>query len=61
MGVDIYDASGQPPSLADIANAIKVVQTALVRYVMKMPPEVAVELPNILRCLHRLRELESKS
>ena len=55
----MIDLSGTPPSANDIDQAIAEVGGAMVRYLSKVPPELAVQLTNILRCLKRLKELES--
>jgi len=50
----MQDLTGQPVSLADIESAERAIKSALVK---SLPPELAVELPNVLRCLRDLRAL----
>jgi hypothetical protein len=47
------DKTGQPVSDQDIDEAIAVVTRAMVLSVLKLPPELAVQMPNIHRCLKR--------
>ena len=54
MGLDITDKTGTMPSMEDVAEAIEVIQQ-LLRGVHHLPPELAVQLPNIHRCLSTLR------
>ena len=60
MSNDEGDLTGTPPSLQDIAEAQGVVARALLLYLLKVPPELAVQLPNILRCLEELVVLRKK-
>lgn len=50
----MIDKSGQPPSKEDIVEAKKVVVKYLIVGITLLPPELAVQLPNILRCLSEL-------
>jgi hypothetical protein len=56
--MNFEDKTGTPPSQRDIDEAIQVVKKMIITSVMKLPPELAINLPNILRCLQRLREIE---
>ena len=51
------DLTGQPVSKKDVLEARVVIQKFLVTGLTALPPELAVQLPNILRCL---RELEAQ-
>ncbi len=53
--MEFIDQTGQPPSVEDIDRAIAAVSNALVRDIVKLPPQLAVELPNTLRCLKELK------
>jgi len=60
---DFVDKTGQPPSAEDVAQAEKAVRTAMIRdlvRLMPVSPELAVQLPNIRRCLQTLSELLKK-
>jgi len=48
------DLTGTPPSVRDIEEATRAVQEAMVRDIVKLPPGLAVQLPNIHRCLEEL-------
>jgi hypothetical protein len=43
--------TGQPPSARDTQDAIEVVAKLVTLWIAKVPPELAVQGPNILRCL----------
>ena len=45
------DLTGTPPSMEDVQEARAVVQRAVIEYILKIPVELAVQLPNIDRCL----------
>lgn len=49
------DLTGKPVSKQDIDEALIVVQKYLVKGMTTFPPEFAVQLPNIMRCLRELR------
>lgn len=51
MTMEFVDKSREPPSPEDIQRARLAVETAIVRHIMDVPPVLAVELANILRCL----------
>lgn len=57
MGIEIFDKSGSPPSLADVKEAQAVMRKALVVWIGKLPPEMAVNVANIYRCLQYLEEI----
>jgi hypothetical protein len=52
--VGMTDKSGTPPSMADVEKARAVVKRALTVHLPRLPSELAVELPNIYRCLGQL-------
>jgi len=54
--MSIEDLTGQPVSRREVQEAIEVVQKWMVLGMMKLPPELAVQLPNIRRCLIELLE-----
>lgn len=56
----MQDLTGTPPSEEDVAQATAVLKKSLVLYFIKLPPELAVEIPNVLRCLEHYRELRRK-
>ena len=53
------DRTGQPESLASIAEAQRAVRNALVKHIAQVPPELAVNLAVILRCLQELAEIRT--
>lgn len=57
---DFVDISGQPPSDRDIHEAEQAVRTAIVKYIGKVPPELAIQLTNIMRCLQYLKEIKPR-
>lgn len=48
------DLTGSLVSDRDIDDAMSAVKTGMI-HVMKLPPELAVNLPNVLRCLQQLK------
>lgn len=48
------DKTGQPPSDDDIAEAREVLCRAAVKHIALIPPAIAVQLPNLIRCLDEL-------
>jgi hypothetical protein len=57
MGIEMHDKSGQPPSIADVREAKQVVVKHAIVGIAKLPPELAVQMMNILRCLTYLEHL----
>lgn len=55
---EFIDEAGKPVSQHDVDEAIRVVSKQLVVGLLKLPPELAVQLPNILRCLQELRSMK---
>ncbi len=57
------DKTGQRVSLPDIDDAIGAMKAMIVRIdlLTKIPPQVAVNLPNILRCLQELRQFREQA
>ena len=45
------DKTGDPVNAKDVEDARQAVRRAAIRDIMKLPPYLAVELPNVLRCL----------
>ena len=56
--MSFIDMTGTPPSERDVDEATKVVKKMIITQMMNLPPELAINLPNILRCLQRLKEIE---
>jgi hypothetical protein len=54
------DFSKRLPSLADVQEAKRVVGKYLVIGIIKLPPELAVQLPNLARCLSVLETILAK-
>lgn len=52
------DLTGEPPSDTDIHAARSVVARSIVKYIHEIPPELAVQLPNIHRCLTYLQRIK---
>lgn len=56
--IDIQDKTGSLVSIDDIDAAIRAVAGAITKIQMLMQaPELAVNLPNILRCLRELQAI----
>jgi hypothetical protein len=55
--LEFQDVSGRPPTLEEVQSAKRVVTKLLVVGILKLPPELAVELPNVRRCLELLEAL----
>ena len=53
--MEITDVTGKPVSRRDVEEAEQVVRKFMVNGIMKLPPELAVQIPNILRCLSELK------
>lgn len=52
------DLTGTPPSRRDVEEAIAVIQKVFVTQLHTLPIELAIQVPNIHRCLKRLAEIE---
>jgi hypothetical protein len=52
------DLTGKPVSLEHIDEALKVIQRHMVISILNLPPDLAVHLPNIHRCLVELRSMK---
>lgn len=52
--MNFEDMTGKPVSKDDIREALTVVRKFLTIGITKLPPELVVQLPNILRCLQEL-------
>ena len=51
------DLSGKPPSDQDVQEALAVVQVV---GVLKLPPDMAVQMPNVFRCLKHYSKMRSE-
>lgn len=51
MSIDVEDVTHTLPSIQDADEAIKAVQTAMTRDIVRLPPDLAVQLGNIHRLL----------
>jgi hypothetical protein len=51
----MIDKTGEPPTIEDVQEAIVTIQEAMTRNFLALPPKLAVELGNILRCLQELQ------
>ncbi|KKN81363.1 hypothetical protein LCGC14_0319760 [marine sediment metagenome] len=60
MGVEMEDATGKPSTIEDIERAATVVRKSIITAMMKLPPELAIELTTILRCLDEYRAIRVK-
>lgn len=49
--VEMVDKSREPSSLEDIREAITTVEHAVIKHMLSLPPELAVMLGTIHRCL----------
>ena len=55
----VIDMTGRPPSADDVNEALAVVTKFMAPpKILDLPPELAVQLMNIRRCLVRLNQLE---
>lgn len=52
------DLTGEPPSDTDIHDARSAVARLIVKHIHEIPPELAVQLPNIHRCLTYLQRIK---
>ena len=55
--ISFEDKSGHPSAMRDYDEAIEVVKKHLVTGIMNLPSDLAVQLPNILRCLEQGRDM----
>lgn len=54
---DMIDITGQPPSKQDVDDAISAAsKLANPKLLMTLPPEIGVNVMNIVRCLRYLKE-----
>lgn len=59
--MEFDDKAGQSPTTNDVVDALWAVRNAMhPGLMMKLPPELAVNLPNIRRCLLELQKLQSE-
>lgn len=54
MSNEQEDQSGYPVSEQDINDALRATHAAL-PYILRLPNELAVQLPNVIRCLQELK------
>jgi len=59
--MSMEDASGHKVSMEDVETALKTVRRTIVRDIIQVPPSLAVELPNIGRCLEALLNVMKKT
>jgi hypothetical protein len=57
--VESNDLTGKDPSAKDVREAEAVVIKFILQ-ITKLPPELAVQMPNILRCLRHYEFLRTK-
>lgn len=50
MPIEEIDTTGKMPTVKDVEEAEQAVKS-LITKIATVPPEIAVQLPNILRCL----------
>lgn len=55
--MQMVDRTGMPSTEADYDEAIAAVTDALVRSIAALPPMLAVQLPNVIRCLKQGKSL----
>ena len=53
-GVIFADKTGQPKSEDDVKEALKVIENIMVKNILKVPPELAVQLSTIRLALKEL-------
>lgn len=49
--IDFVDKTNALPSQQDFDDAIQAVNRSAIRNITQLPPELGVNMPNILRCL----------
>ena len=55
--MNFNDITGQPVSERDIQEAIDAVRKAMTVDILKLPPELGVQMANIHRCLKELQTI----
>lgn len=60
MTAEIIDTTGQPRKDEDIREAIKVIEKQILTGILKLPPELAVQLMTIRQSLQELLEIRNK-
>lgn len=58
--MEFINKTGDAVSIEDIDGAIAVVRRSLVQNILSLPPGLAVEMTNILRCLQQFHTLRLK-
>ena len=58
MGVEFIDKTGQPMSEEELKEALKAVENVIVRDIMKIPPELSVQLTTIRHALLELLHIK---
>lgn len=56
MGIEIKDLTGSMPTKRDLNDARQVVKKHVMTGILTLPPELALQLPNILRLLSVLEQ-----
>lgn len=51
MGLEFEDRSNKPPTQEEFDEAIEAIHKAMVRHITSIPPELAVSLGVVSRCL----------
>lgn len=51
MSIESIDRTGEFPTREEVEEAREVVKKYLIIGMLKLPPELAVQMPNIHRCL----------
>jgi hypothetical protein len=55
--MNFVDHTGEPPSDADVADAINATRAGITKFLLQIPPELGACLPNVLRCLQELQRV----
>jgi hypothetical protein len=53
-GIEFIDQTGQPTTEDDIKESLRAVENVMVKDMLKVPPELAVQLGTIIRALKEL-------
>lgn len=51
MSLNFDDQTGKLPTVSDADEAVQAVRVAMLQHIMKLPPDLAVQLANIHRLL----------
>lgn len=55
--IHMEDVSGRPPTLAEIREARQAASKLIIVAIGKLPPEIAIQATNMLRCIQFLEQL----